>query len=142
MAELPTLPDFPGPEAALGLENERCKLLTDTDPPAEILVVSDLHLCRGRDPYTRRFMRTENFVSDQAFERWLHGNLPAEKKLLVLNGDTFDFVRIANCPSTPDEFAKWHSLLVRLGVAKSIEQLQAAISKKEKRYGLQTDDYK
>ncbi len=87
-------------------------------------------------------MRTENFVSDQAFERWLHGNLPAEKKLLVLNGDTFDFVRIANCPSTPDEFAKWHSLLVRLGVAKSIEQLQAAISKKEKRYGLQTDDYK
>jgi len=142
MAGSLSFPEFLGPKAAVAFETHRLKTLTDRDPPAEIFIVSDLHLGRGREPYTRRFVCTENFVSDQAFERWLRASHPEEKKLLILNGDTFDFIRIANCPETPDEFAQWIKLLARLGVTKTDAQLRAAISKKEKRYGLQTDDYK
>jgi UDP-2,3-diacylglucosamine pyrophosphatase LpxH len=142
MAEQHTSPGTLEPVEALRLENQRLKLLTEADPPAEILAVSDLHLGRGREPNTRRFFCTENFVSDQAFARFLRALEPGEGKLLILNGDTFDFIRICNCPGSPEEFAKWGSLLDRLGVAKSSRQLQDAISKNEKRYGLQTDDYK
>ncbi len=142
MTGLLSFPDLLGPKAALVFETQRLTTLTDKDPPTEIFIVSDLHLGRGREPYTRRFICTENFVSDQAFERWLHASHPEEKKLLILNGDSFDFIRITNCPETPDDFAKWCALLARLGVTKTIDQLQAAISRKEETYGLQTDDYK
>lgn len=142
MAGSLSFPEFLGPKAALAFETHRLKTLTDSDPPAEIFIVSDLHLGRGRDRYTRRFVCTENFVSDQAFARWLHASHPEEKKLLILNGDTFDFIRIANCPETPDDFANWHTVLARLDVVKTIDELRNSISKKEKRYGLQTDDYK
>ena len=142
MAGQPTLPDSSGPQAAVGLEDARFGLHVETNPPSEILIVSDLHLGRGRDPYTRRFICTENFVSDQAFDRWLHASYPEDKKLLILNGDTFDFIRVANCPKTQDDFANWHALLARLGVVKTIDELRDSISRKEKRYGLQTDDYK
>src|SRR5258708_25855269 len=142
MAGLHSFPDFLGPKVAVGLEDARFKLFARTHPPTEILIVSDLHLGRGREPYTRRFVCTETFVSDQAFDRWLRASHPEEKKLLVLNGDTFDFIRIANCPETPDDVAKWSALLARLGVTKTVNELQAAISKKEEKYGLQTDDYK
>jgi UDP-2,3-diacylglucosamine pyrophosphatase LpxH len=142
MAEQPLLPDPLDPKVAVALETARLNLLTQGETPHEILIVSDLHLGRGREPYTRRFICTENFVSDQAFERWLRASHPEDKKLLVLNGDTFDFIRVANCPETPQEFAQWQALLARLGVTKTVDQLQAAICKKEERYGLQTDDYK
>src|SRR2546423_1135019 len=123
MAEQPILPDISlgdyAPVKALQLENERLKLLTDVHCPTEILVVSDLHLGRGREPETRRFACTENFVSDQAFERWLRAVQPGKGKLLVLNGDTFDFIRICNYPDSTEEFGKWGSLLAKLGVVKS-----------------------
>ncbi len=131
-----------GPCGSVEEENARLKLLIEKSPPDEILVVSDLHLGRGREPYTTRFVRTENFVSDQAFKRFIQAHQPAPNKLLVLNGDTFDFIRICNFPSSHDEFDQWKNLLAALGVVKSCEQLRAAISRKEKRYGLQTDDYK
>jgi UDP-2,3-diacylglucosamine pyrophosphatase LpxH len=133
---------WPGFCGSVEQENVRLKLLTERDPPQEILVVSDLHLGRGREPDTRRFACNENFVSDQAFGRWLRAMQPGENKLLILNGDTFDFIRICNCPESPAEFGAWSSLLAKLGVVKSHPQLQSAISVKEKRYGLQTDDYK
>src|SRR5205807_10370100 len=117
MAEQNRLPALLDPVEALRLENEKLKLLTDGNPPAEILVVSDLHLGRGREPNTRRFFCTENFVSDQTFARFLRAMAPEEGKLLILNGDTFDFIRICNCPGSPEEFAKWGSLLDRLDAA-------------------------
>lgn len=128
------------PDILEGAEVQR--ILNEVHRPSEILVASDLHLGRGRQPDTRRFVRTENFVSDQAFGRWLRAMHPDETKLLILNGDTFDFIRICNCPGLPEEFDKWSSLLARLGVARSPKQLRADISKSERRYGLQTEDYK
>jgi UDP-2,3-diacylglucosamine pyrophosphatase LpxH len=142
MAEQDPLPAVLDPVEALRVENEKLKLLIDGNPPAEILVVSDLHLGRGREPGTRRFFCTENFVSDQAFARWLRAMQPRGNKLLILNGDTFDFIRIANLPKKDQEFIDWSSWLAGLGLAKSPEDLRGSISKKETRYGLQTNDYK
>jgi len=139
MAEQHTLPDIRGGD-------EAHRILNEVHPPSEILVASDFHLGRGRQPDTRRFVRTENFISDQAFGRWLRAMRPEENKLLILNGDTFDFIRIGDYPGSTEEsteeFDKWRSLLARLGVDKSVEQLRAAISKSEQRFGLQTEDYK
>src|ERR1700694_1149758 len=100
MAEQNALPDI-----REGAEAQR--FLNEVNRPTEILVASDFHLGRGRQPDTRRFVRTENFVSHQAFERWLRAMHPDETKLLILNGDTFDFIRICNCPGLPEEFDKW-----------------------------------
>ncbi|HEV2987242.1 MAG TPA: hypothetical protein VG759_02285 [Candidatus Angelobacter sp.] len=140
----PNLSSLPDPAEAVRLENEKLKLLTDVNPPDEILVVSDLHLGRGRESDTQRFYCTENFVADQTFARWLQAMQPKEGKLLVLNGDTFDFIRVANVPQTVQEFDKWSLWLARSGVTKTSQELQqpGVISKKEKTFGLQTDDYK
>src|SRR3954449_8712586 len=85
------------PIDALGAENERLRPLSD-NPPEQIFIVSDFHLGRGRNPRTGRISRTENFLSDQAFYRFLDYAKPGPEKLLLLNGDTFDFVRICHCP--------------------------------------------
>ncbi|HVG90256.1 MAG TPA: hypothetical protein VNB54_02090, partial [Alphaproteobacteria bacterium] len=44
---------------ALKVEEARLQRLNE-NPPREIFVVSDLHLCRGRNPETGRFSRTED----------------------------------------------------------------------------------
>jgi len=62
--------------------------------------------------------------------------------LLVLNGDTFDFLRITAYPKTRDDFPEWSAALAALGVARSSEQLAGQISSKERTFGLRTDDYK
>jgi UDP-2,3-diacylglucosamine pyrophosphatase LpxH len=144
MAEQGPLPALLDPVEALRVEKEKLKLLTDGKPSAEILVVSDLHLGRGREPDTRRFFGTENFVSDQAFARWLSAMQPSENKLLILNGDTFDFIRISNVPTLDKDFDNWSLWLTRAGMPKSADELKKStvISKKEKTFGLQTDDYK
>ncbi|HUH03483.1 MAG TPA: hypothetical protein VML75_15910, partial [Kofleriaceae bacterium] len=65
----------------------------------DIIVVSDLHLGRGKNPDTGRYHRLEAFFFDDdfyAFCRWLCREA-AERKTdvkLVLNGDTFDLLRI------------------------------------------------
>jgi len=128
-------------EEACQYETERLKQLSSA-LPAEIIAVSDLHLGRGRDPVTGRFVRTENFLSDQAFHRVVRYLQPAEKKLLILNGDTFDFIRICNSPQSDEDLTEWSSFLQELGVNKSVAELRASVSRKEKKYGLQTDDYK
>jgi UDP-2,3-diacylglucosamine pyrophosphatase LpxH len=125
---------------ALNLENEKLKRLSE-NPPTEIFVVSDFHLCFGRNPETGRFSRTENFLSDQAFCRFLDYVQPGPQKLLYINGDTFDFVRICRCPQDR-ELAEWSSFLEQLGVAKTPAELKGAIFWKEKKFGLETDDYK
>jgi UDP-2,3-diacylglucosamine pyrophosphatase LpxH len=114
------------------------------DPPATVLVVSDLHIAAGRDPATGRFDRTENFFADEAFFRFLeHYHAEAARgALLVLNGDTFDFLRIVATPHTAPELGAWREALARLGVRMSAEELEKSIDQKERRYGLGTEDFK
>jgi len=125
----------------LKLEQARLQRLSE-NPPREIFVVSDLHLCRGRNPETGRFSRTEDFLSDQAFSRFLDYASAGPEKLLFINGDAFDFVRICHYPRNDQEFKEWSEFLERLGVAKTPAELREAISKVERRFGLETDDYK
>jgi len=68
-------------------------------PPADLVVVSDLHLGRGKNPATRRWHRLEAFLYDEdflAFCRWLCREQQGRgvPLRLVLNGDVFDFLRI------------------------------------------------
>ncbi len=130
-----------GPVDSLKVEEERLKLLT-ANPPKEIFTVSDFHLGPGREARTQRFDSTENFLSDQAFSRFLNYSQPSAGKLLVINGDTFDFVRIGDYPKTKKEFEEWSAFLRNLGIAKTPDQLQNSVSHRERTFGLQTDDYK
>lgn len=115
-----------------------------SDPPRTVLVVSDLHLAAGRDPVTGRFDRTENFFADESFRRFLEHHHPqaAEGALLVLNGDTFDFLRIVAVPRSRPELEAWQGGLDALGVRMSVEELQGSIDRKERRYGLGTESFK
>src|SRR6476660_2286679 len=119
-----------GPVEALKLEQERLQRLSE-NPPREIFVVSDLHLCRGRNPETGRFSRTEDFLSDQAFSRFLDYASAGPEKLLFINGDAFDFVRICHYPRSDQECEEWSGFLKRLQVAKTPAELRLAISKVE-----------
>ena len=130
-----------GPADALKLEQERLQRLSE-NPPQEIFVVSDFHLGHGRNPETGRFSRTENFLSDQAFSRFLDYATAGPGKLLLINGDAFDFVRICHYPRKDEEFKEWIAFLKQLGVEKTRAELEPAISKVERRFGLETDDYK
>jgi UDP-2,3-diacylglucosamine pyrophosphatase LpxH len=129
------------PADALRVENERLESLS-ANPPEEIFVVSDFHLGLGRNPETGRFSRTELFLADQAFSRFLDYASPGPGKLLFINGDAFDFVRICHYPRSDQEFEEWSEFLERLGVVKELAELRRAISKVERRFGLETDDYK
>jgi len=129
------------PVEALKLEQARLQRLSE-NPPREIFVVSDLHLCRGRNPETGRFSRTEDFLSDQAFFRFLDYASTGPEKLLFINGDAFDFVRICHYPRSDQEFKEWSEFLERLGAVKTPAELREAISKVERKFGLETDDYK
>ena len=70
----------------------------------DIYVVSDLHMGRGKNPETRRFFTLENFFWDEDFQRfcqYLCRNAQAREKpfKLLLNGDTFDLLRIEPDPT-------------------------------------------
>ena len=72
----------------------------------DIVVVSDLHLGRGRNPETGRYHRLEAFFFDDDFGRfcsWLCDEAAAHEAALklVLNGDTFDLLRIDPEPAGP-----------------------------------------
>jgi len=71
--------------------------------PRDLVVVSDLHLGRGRSPATKRWHRLETFLYDEDFRTfcaWLCREQAARAAplALVLNGDTFDFLRIEPDP--------------------------------------------
>jgi UDP-2,3-diacylglucosamine pyrophosphatase LpxH len=129
------------PAAALIMENKRLQQLND-NPPEQIFFVSDFHLGQGRDPVTGRFSRTENFLSDEAFSRFLDHAGPDQRKLLIINGDTFDFVRIYQYPREEHELQEWSDFLKELGVIKTPAELRLSISRKERKFGLGTEDYK
>jgi len=139
--QMPPVVSGADPVEALKVEQARLQHLSE-NPPQEIFVVSDLHLCRGRNPETGRFSRTEDFLSDQAFARFLDYASAGPGKLLFINGDAFDFVRICHYPRSDQEFEEWREFLERLGVAKTPAELRLSISKVERRFGLETDDYK
>jgi UDP-2,3-diacylglucosamine pyrophosphatase LpxH len=139
--QIRAVPSGADPVEALKLEQARLQRLSE-NPPREIFIVSDLHLCRGRNPETGRFSRTEDFLSDQAFSRFLDYASAGPEKLLFINGDAFDFVRICHYPRSDQEFKEWSEFLERLGVEKTPAALREAISKVERRFGLETDDYK
>lgn len=89
----------------------------------DIIVVSDLHLGRGMNRETGRFHRLEAFFYDDDFHRFCSDMVRGarergERFVLVLNGDTFDLLRIEpepeaagahwpryNAPLTPSEAA-------------------------------------
>jgi choline dehydrogenase-like flavoprotein/UDP-2,3-diacylglucosamine pyrophosphatase LpxH len=110
--------------------------------PETVLVVSDLHLGIGQDPETGRSHRRENFFADAAFGEFLAAHAPEREgqKLLVVNGDAFDFLRVAHVPETDAEFDAWSATLTELG-AQPPSGLRT-LTKKERRYGLGTEDYK
>jgi len=131
------------PPPALDADVAALAALAD-DPPRTVLVVSDLHLAAGRDPVTGRFDRTENFFADEPFHRFLlyHRAEAAAGALLVLNGDTFDFLRVVATPRSAAEITAWRGALAGLGVQMSERELAASIDRKERRYGLGTEDFK
>lgn len=73
----------------------------------DIVVVSDLHLGRGKNGHTGRFHELECFFYDDDFRsfcQWLVDD--AHKRnveiRLVVNGDAFDLLRIDRPPQTPE----------------------------------------
>ena len=140
----------------------------------EIIVLSDLHIAAGKNELGV-YQGTENFFADRAFERFIKftiAGLGQQKALLVLNGDTFDFLRVTEYPGkfiqTPvskklsnffyskppkpivkpsaekvnSEFIAWQQELEKVGITKTIAELEASISSREKNYGLETEEYK
>lgn len=72
----------------------------------DIVIVSDLHMGRGKNPETRRFFSLETFFYDEDFSRFcdylcrdaVARNAPFK---LIFNGDTFDLLRIEPDPAAP-----------------------------------------
>ncbi|MBL1211725.1 MAG: hypothetical protein HND52_00085 [Ignavibacteriae bacterium] len=94
-----------------------------------------------------------------------------DNAILIINGDIFDFLRVTDFPgkirkpriakqfkhflkfnplnidsnfydSVTEEYKEWRDELAKIGINKSITELEASISKKERSYGLKTNDYK
>jgi UDP-2,3-diacylglucosamine pyrophosphatase LpxH len=110
--------------------------------PRRLLVASDFHLCAGRDPATKAWPATENFLADEAFADWVDHCLREEPgTLLVLNGDTFDMVRVSEVPRG-DELECWSATLQALDRPMSAACLERTLVGSEGRFGLRTDDFK
>lgn len=125
-------------------EQEAVERLCRSRPP-RVLVASDFHLGPGRDVVTKTCVATENFLADNAFAAWLeHQRDRAPDTLLILNGDIFDVLRVTEVPSTRGDFERWSLRLGALGEQRTPEELEDGLftSKSERKYGLQTHDYK
>jgi len=137
----------------------------------EVFVVSDLHIASGRNSIGI-YRGTENFFADDSFYRFLeYAREKAKNAILVINGDTFDFLRVTEFPGKEkkirpakkfkyffkgrilknikpskeevnNEFEEWINELKKIGINKKRKELEKSISKKEEKYGLKTDDYK
>jgi len=108
-----------------------------------IFVISDLHMGGGLQP-DGNYTGCENFFADHAFARFMNrlAAHPGNQKLLVINGDLIDFLRISDIPETPEAILQWQQFLNAVGINKSTDELSKSISPKERKYGLKTDDYK
>jgi UDP-2,3-diacylglucosamine pyrophosphatase LpxH len=113
------------------------------NPPARVLVASDFHIGRGWDPVTKTCVATENFFADETFAAWIdHYAERAAETLLILNGDIFDVLRIVDVPRDEADAERWSRRLAQLRVERDPDTRAAAVTKWERKYGLQTDDYK
>src|SRR5215204_3045703 len=109
-----------------------------------VYVLSDLHLASGLNT-NGNYEGTENFFADQSFSRFidhLQEKLNNKPGILVINGDFIDYLRIRNIPETEDDFRCWQEILENIGINKTVDELKKSIVKKEKEYGLKTDDFK
>ena len=116
---------------------------TLVDIKNDIIIVSDFHIAEGRDN-SGNFNGTENFMTDDVFVRFVNSLEMANKtpKILVINGDFIDFIRVRSVPDSEQDFKNWQGELAKLGIEKTIQDLQNGIDKKERTYGLKTPDYK
>jgi UDP-2,3-diacylglucosamine pyrophosphatase LpxH len=118
--------------------------LVNLKSEADIFVISDLHLGSGLND-SSNYEGCENFYADNSFIRFLdhlQSKSTSNKAVLIINGDFIDFLRILNVPNRDEQFATWQTILKLVGVDKSAAQLRDSIVKKEKTYGLKTNDFK
>src|SRR4051812_32649036 len=69
-------------------------------------VISDLHIGRGKGS-GGCFSGTENFFYDEALARFLTSITPGEdeaRRVLVINGDFIDFLRIVEVPASAADY--------------------------------------
>ncbi len=109
-----------------------------------LIVLSDLHLGEGVNPRTRKFSRRESFFYDLEFRNFLEylkerSYILGRPWKLIFNGDLFDFPRVVSSPRGQDLEA-WAQALRDLG--KPVQNLENTITKEERRYGLNTSDFK
>lgn len=110
----------------------------------DIFVISDLHMGAGRQ-HNGNYNGCENFFADNSFARFVR-RLMADnsnaKKLLIINGDLVDFLRITDVPRSAEDLKQWHQILQKVGINKSTVELHDSILDKEIKYGFKTDDFK
>jgi UDP-2,3-diacylglucosamine pyrophosphatase LpxH len=109
-----------------------------------LIVLSDLHLGEGVNPHTRKFSHRESFFYDEEFRNFLEylkerSYVLARPWKLIFNGDLFDFPRVVSSPQGRD-MEDWAQALRDLG--RPVDDLEKTISKEERRYGLNTSDFK
>ncbi|MFZ1080669.1 MAG: hypothetical protein WAO19_01940 [Candidatus Kryptoniota bacterium] len=138
----------------------------------EIFVVSDLHIGSGRNAEgvyrgTENFFADDSF---SRFLEHAHNIVKNRNAILIINGDIFDFLRVTEYPgkvrkiriskrvkhfimgdplmgqipsgNANDAFVDWQSELKKLGVMKTVRELEDSISHRERKYGLGTQDFK
>jgi UDP-2,3-diacylglucosamine pyrophosphatase LpxH len=121
--------------------NERISFSSDGN---EIIIISDLHLAEGRN-LSGNYTGTENFFYDDSLKRFIEHLCSIQKTdsaTLIINGDFIDFMRIVSFPDSEADLIEWKNILAKIGLAYEVEELKNSIDKKEKKYGLKTNDYK
>ena len=118
---------------------------------------------------TENFFANQAFAR---FLSYANKNKKTPNAVLIINGDIFDFIRIRDHPgkqrrvrptkrmkyllrlnplkkqarySREDalpECGNWSTELLKLGIEKTPSELEGSVSKKERKFGLRTDDYK
>jgi UDP-2,3-diacylglucosamine pyrophosphatase LpxH len=125
-----------------GLTSPYLSMLNLQSSGEDIYILSDLHLADGLEKDSK-YSGTENFFYDEFFYRFIrHIVSPNKNSWLVINGDFIDFLRIIKLPQKPEDFELWRYYLHKIGINKSLKELQSSILRKEKEYGFKTHEYK
>jgi hypothetical protein len=110
----------------------------------EVVIISDLHMSEGRTP-AGTYEGTENFFADESFRRLLESLADSgdRSRMLVLNGDVIDFLRVVSVPETDDDFVEWGRMLHAVGLEEwTPESLKERVTDREREFGLKTHDFK
>lgn len=126
----------------MGLTSPYLSALKISPAEGDIYVISDLHLAAGIEQDSK-YSGTENFFYDEPFLRFIqHIKQKNKNNWLTINGDFIDFLRITNIPEKQEDFMVWQNWLNKIGINKSLQELQSSILPKELEYGLKTHEYK